>query len=100
MDIKNEIRKINGECDENGLYNEFKGDMANLVSEVEDRLEIKPSKSESASESEYEDEYGYEDDWSFFAGTSKFSKSIVGWQGHTENNSTVENVRGNHKKVN
>ena len=66
MDIKNEIRKINGECDENGLYNEFKGDMANLVSEVEDRLEIKPSQSESASESEYEDEYGYEDDYGSF----------------------------------
>ena len=43
-------------------------------------------------------EYGYEDEWSFYTGTNSFSKSIVGWQGHTENNSTVENVRGNHKK--
>ena len=41
-------------------------------------------------------EYGYEDDWSFFAGTSKFSKSIVGWTGHTENGSTIAPVKGNH----
>ena len=45
-------------------------------------------------------QYGYEDEWSFYAGTSSFSKSIVGWQGHTENGSTVETVRGNHKEVN
>ena len=45
-------------------------------------------------------EYGYEDEWSFFAGTSKFFKSIAGWQGHTENRSTLAPLRGKiHKQV-
>ena len=31
--------------------------------------------------------YGYEDEVSFYEGTSKFSKNIIGWNGHLENGS-------------
>ena len=39
-------------------------------------------------------EYGYEDEFSFFAGISQFSRNIVGWKGHTENGSMLSTVQG------
>ena len=40
-------------------------------------------------------EYGYKNERDFYSGKSKFSKSLVGWNGHTENGSTLETVKGN-----
>ena len=38
--------------------------------------------------------YGYNDSFGFFLGTSKFNKSIVGWNGHYSNGSTIGSVKG------
>ena len=38
--------------------------------------------------------YGYNDTFDFFLGTSKFNRSIVGWNGHTSNESTFGSVKG------
>ena len=39
--------------------------------------------------------YGYKNEINFFAGRSKFSDNIFGWNGHTENGSTTGiTVRG------
>ena len=37
---------------------------------------------------------GYSDLYTFFNGRSMFNNSIVGWNGHTENGSTIESVEG------
>ena len=40
--------------------------------------------------------FGYRDEINFFGGKSKFSKNVFGWNGHTENGSTIEmTVSGN-----
>lgn len=42
-------------------------------------------------------EFGYENQDKFFQGISMFNSSIVGWNGHTENGSTIGNVEGKRK---
>ena len=39
-------------------------------------------------------ELGYSDLYTFFNGRSMFNNSIIGWNGHTENGSTIESVEG------
>ena len=39
-------------------------------------------------------EYGYDSERSFYAGASRFSKSLVGWKGHLKNGSTLDTVKG------
>ena len=34
--------------------------------------------------------FGYQDEINFFGGKSIFSKNVFGWNGHTENGSTIE----------
>ena len=38
--------------------------------------------------------YGHKDSFEFFNGKSHFNDSIFGWNGHTENGSTVSSVKG------
>ena len=40
-------------------------------------------------------ENGYANIRDFYSGVSQFSKSLVGWKGHTVNGSTLETVKGN-----
>ena len=35
---------------------------------------------------------GYKNDYNFFLGRSRFNSSLFGWNGHTENGSTLGNV--------
>ena len=39
--------------------------------------------------------FGYENQDKFFQGISMFNSSIIGWNGHTENGSTVGDIEGN-----
>ena len=38
--------------------------------------------------------YGYEDESAFLGGFSKFNNMIVGWNGHTENGTTIGPLKG------
>ena len=38
--------------------------------------------------------YGYDGERDFFGGFSKFNDMIVGWNGHTENGSTIGPLKG------
>ena len=38
--------------------------------------------------------YGYDGEDDFYSGLSKFNKMIVGWNGHTENGSTIGPLQG------
>ena len=37
---------------------------------------------------------GYINDWEFFLGRSMYNKSMFGWNGHTENGTTIGSVKG------
>ena len=37
---------------------------------------------------------GYHDDNHFYLGISKFSKNMIGWNGHTKNGNTIAPVKG------
>ena len=39
-------------------------------------------------------EAGYDNVYRFFAGTSKYNDSVVGWLGHMENGSTYHSLEG------
>ena len=39
-------------------------------------------------------EAGYDSVYKFFAGTSKYNDSVVGWLGHMENGSTFNSLEG------
>ena len=40
-------------------------------------------------------QFGYNNAYEFFMGKSMFNDSLYGWNGHTENGSTIANVEGN-----
>ena len=45
--------------------------------------------------------FGYATEYNFYGGISKFSKNttIVGWNGHTENGSTIGSLTGKYNKI-